>query len=149
MDCGFNWIPRLCTVTEHTEIVVIVKIALDYYYCIDKLLLLFGLMIVLRYLLRVCLQYDDHLTQLERNISLVQERALEQAETDSLGTWLGGEEDIHDTDHQQVTNLSLHHLSTNISQSLFQTKKEKVAIFVSIFLYPKVIEFCSKNIIHS
>ncbi|KAJ9586080.1 hypothetical protein L9F63_020277 [Diploptera punctata] len=38
-------------------------------------------------------EYGDHLTQLERNISLVQERALEQAEIDSFGTWLGGEEE--------------------------------------------------------
>nr|CAD7267846.1 unnamed protein product [Timema shepardi] len=30
-------------------------------------------------------EYGDHLTQLERSISLVQERALEQAEVDSLG----------------------------------------------------------------
>ncbi|XP_046667690.1 transcription initiation factor TFIID subunit 1 [Homalodisca vitripennis] len=46
-------------------------------------------------------EYDEHLTQLERNISLVQERALEQAETDSLGTWLGGDEDIPEQDHHQ------------------------------------------------
>jgi len=47
-------------------------------------------------------QYGDHLTQLERSISLVQERALEQAEIDSIGTWLGGEEEnytIVETDH--------------------------------------------------
>jgi hypothetical protein len=49
-------------------------------------------------------QYGDHLTQLEKSISLVQERALEQAETDSYGTWLGGEEEnytIVETDHLQ------------------------------------------------
>ncbi|PNF40464.1 Transcription initiation factor TFIID subunit 1 [Cryptotermes secundus] len=47
-------------------------------------------------------EYGDHLTQLERSISLVQERALEQAEIDSIGTWLGGEEEnytIVETDH--------------------------------------------------
>lgn len=48
-------------------------------------------------LVRVCRQtleeYGDHLTQLEKNISLVQERALEQAEVDSLGTWGAGEEE--------------------------------------------------------
>ncbi|KAL0280152.1 UNVERIFIED_CONTAM: hypothetical protein PYX00_001531 [Menopon gallinae] len=47
-------------------------------------------------LVRVCKQtleeYDDHLTQLEKNISLVQERALEQAEMDSIGNWMGGED---------------------------------------------------------
>ncbi|KAK6628726.1 hypothetical protein RUM43_002542 [Polyplax serrata] len=37
-------------------------------------------------------EYDDHLTQLEKNISLVQERALEQAETDSIGTWMAGDD---------------------------------------------------------
>jgi hypothetical protein len=42
-----------------------------------------------------CLQYDEHLTQLESKISLVQERALEQAETDSLGTWHLDEEQEH------------------------------------------------------
>ncbi|KAK7790672.1 hypothetical protein R5R35_002446 [Gryllus longicercus] len=48
-------------------------------------------------LVRVCRatleEYRDQLTQLEKNISLVQERALEQAEVDSLGTWGGGEEE--------------------------------------------------------
>ncbi|XP_069701181.1 transcription initiation factor TFIID subunit 1 isoform X2 [Periplaneta americana] len=47
-------------------------------------------------------EYGDHLTQLERSISLVQERALEQAEIDSIGTWLGGEEEnytIAEPDH--------------------------------------------------
>ncbi|XP_011313489.1 transcription initiation factor TFIID subunit 1, partial [Fopius arisanus] len=36
-------------------------------------------------------EYDDHLTQLENNISLVQQRAMEQADMDS--SWLGPEEE--------------------------------------------------------
>uniref|UniRef100_A0A1B6CHJ8 Bromo domain-containing protein n=2 Tax=Clastoptera arizonana TaxID=38151 RepID=A0A1B6CHJ8_9HEMI len=49
-------------------------------------------------------EYDEHLTQLEKNISLVQERALEQAEIDSIGTWLGGDDEsftIHEQDAQE------------------------------------------------
>ncbi|KAG8223686.1 hypothetical protein J437_LFUL004051 [Ladona fulva] len=38
-------------------------------------------------------EYDEHLTQLERNIRLAQERALEQADMDSLGTSLGPDEE--------------------------------------------------------
>ncbi|XP_075228523.1 TATA-box binding protein associated factor 1 isoform X4 [Lycorma delicatula] len=49
-------------------------------------------------------EYDEHLTQLEQNISLVQERALEQAETDSLGTWLGAE----DENYQQEDHVGSH-----------------------------------------
>ncbi|XP_054274106.1 transcription initiation factor TFIID subunit 1-like [Macrosteles quadrilineatus] len=45
-------------------------------------------------------EYDEHLTQLERKISLVQERALEQAETDSLGNWHLDEE-MQEQDHHQ------------------------------------------------
>ena len=37
------------------------------------------------------MQYDEHLTQLEKNISLVQQRAMEQADIDPL--WLAGEEE--------------------------------------------------------
>ena len=41
-----------------------------------------------------CLQYDEHLTQLENNISLVQQRAMEQADS-----WMGPEEDnFHNTE---------------------------------------------------
>lgn len=55
------------------------------------------------------LQYDEHLTQLERKISLVQERALEQAETDSLGTWHLDEE-MQEQEHMQVTEILQHSL---------------------------------------
>lgn len=46
-------------------------------------------------------EYDEHLTQLERNISIVQERALEQAEIDSIGTWLGGDEENYTINEQE------------------------------------------------
>lgn len=46
-------------------------------------------------LVKVCKEtldeYDDHLTQLENNISLVQQRAMEQADIDS--SWLGPDEE--------------------------------------------------------
>ncbi|XP_024082109.1 transcription initiation factor TFIID subunit 1 isoform X2 [Cimex lectularius] len=38
-------------------------------------------------------EYDEHLAQLEQRISVTQERALEQADMDSLGPWLGHEDD--------------------------------------------------------
>lgn len=37
------------------------------------------------------MQYDEHLTQLENNILLVQKRAMEQADIDS--SWLGPDEE--------------------------------------------------------
>uniref|UniRef100_T1HCU3 Transcription initiation factor TFIID subunit 1 n=2 Tax=Rhodnius prolixus TaxID=13249 RepID=T1HCU3_RHOPR len=43
-------------------------------------------------------EYDEHLTQLEQSISLAQERALEQADIDSLGPWLGHDEDGQEQD---------------------------------------------------
>lgn len=42
-------------------------------------------------------QYETHLDSLEKKISLAQERALEQAETDSLGTSLGPDDDTNYT----------------------------------------------------
>ncbi|KAL1130727.1 hypothetical protein AAG570_011968 [Ranatra chinensis] len=41
-------------------------------------------------------EYDEHLTNLEQKISLAQERALEQADIDSLGPWLGHDEDMNE-----------------------------------------------------
>lgn len=38
-----------------------------------------------------CFQYDDHLSQLENNILLVQQRAMEQADMDT--SWMGPEEE--------------------------------------------------------
>ncbi|XP_046390335.1 transcription initiation factor TFIID subunit 1 [Ischnura elegans] len=38
-------------------------------------------------------EYDEHLTQLERSVRIAQERALEQADMDSLGTSLGPDEE--------------------------------------------------------
>ena len=57
-------------------------------------------------------EYGDHLDQLERNISLVQERALEQAEVDSLGTWPGDHDQENDHDQEQTDeNYTIdHHL---------------------------------------
>ncbi|XP_047488468.1 transcription initiation factor TFIID subunit 1-like isoform X2 [Penaeus chinensis] len=52
-------------------------------------------------LLQVCkeslAEYETHLDSLEKKISLAQERALEQAETDSLGTSLGPDDDTNYT----------------------------------------------------
>uniref|UniRef100_A0A146L8G5 Transcription initiation factor TFIID subunit 1 n=5 Tax=Lygus hesperus TaxID=30085 RepID=A0A146L8G5_LYGHE len=47
-------------------------------------------------------EYEEHLSQLEQRITLVQERALEQAEMDNLDNWLGHDED---TQEPGVSNL--------------------------------------------
>ncbi|XP_039293213.1 transcription initiation factor TFIID subunit 1 [Nilaparvata lugens] len=59
-------------------------------------------------------EYDEHLTQLEKNISLVQERALEQAETNSIDTWLG-QDDENYTLHEGETAMS--HTSSPFDKS--------------------------------
>lgn len=56
--------------------------------------------------------YGDHLDQLERNISLVQERALEQADVDSVGTWPDHEQDTENDHERPEDNYTIdHHLS--------------------------------------
>ncbi|KAJ1525331.1 hypothetical protein ONE63_010152 [Megalurothrips usitatus] len=45
-------------------------------------------------------EYGDHLDQLEKNISIVQERALEQADVDSLGTWPGDHDQENENDQE-------------------------------------------------
>lgn len=57
--------------------------------------------------------YGDHLDQLERNISLVQERALEQADVDSVGTWPGDHEQDTENDHEQDPDHEHEHLEEN------------------------------------
>lgn len=55
-------------------------------------------------------EYNDHLDQLERNISLVQERALEQADVDSLGTWPGDhDQEIENDPEPPEENYTIDH----------------------------------------
>lgn len=51
-------------------------------------LLYFNLIFIIKLF---CTQYDEHLTQLENNILLVQKRAMEQADIDP--SWLGPDEE--------------------------------------------------------
>lgn len=64
-----------------------------------------------------CFQYEDHLDALEKKITLAQERALEQAETDSLGTSLGPDEDGNYTyaepEQDHPDNDADHHLGSS------------------------------------
>lgn len=55
-------------------------------------------------------EYSDYLDQLERNISLVQERALEQADVDSLGTWPGDHDQENENDPEPTEeNYTIDH----------------------------------------
>ena len=86
------------------------------------------------------------MTQLEQSISLVQERALEQAEIDSIGTWLGGEEEnytIVETDHMHGGVSRLFQLIYRVSQEE-RTKLREGVPYVKLYrynpkhLYPKL-----------
>ncbi|KAG7166143.1 transcription initiation factor TFIID subunit 1-like, partial [Homarus americanus] len=67
-------------------------------------------------LLQVCrenlAEYESHLDGLEKKIALAQERALEQAETDSLGTSLGPDDDTNYTYAEPEQDHPDHHLGS-------------------------------------
>ncbi|XP_068208830.1 transcription initiation factor TFIID subunit 1 [Palaemon carinicauda] len=67
-------------------------------------------------LIQVCreslAEYESHLDALEKKITLAQERALEQAETDSLGTSLGPDDDTNYTYAEPEQDLPDHNLGS-------------------------------------
>ncbi|XP_069947042.1 transcription initiation factor TFIID subunit 1 isoform X2 [Cherax quadricarinatus] len=67
-------------------------------------------------LIQVCrenlAEYETHLDGLEKKIALAQERALEQAETDSLGTSLGPDDDTNYTYAEPEQDHPDHHLGS-------------------------------------
>ncbi|KAK7072813.1 Transcription initiation factor TFIID subunit 1 [Halocaridina rubra] len=67
-------------------------------------------------LIQVCkeslAEYEAHLDALEKKIALAQERALEQAETDSLGTSLGPDDDVNYTYAEPEQDLPDHQLGS-------------------------------------
>lgn len=72
-------------------------------------------------------EYDEHLTQLEHSISLAQERALEQAEMDSLGPWPHDEEgqegDMNSTINEEYELIEV---ETPTGREMRKIKKEAV-----------------------
>lgn len=60
----------------------------------------------------IIFQYETHLDALEKKIALAQERALEQAETDSLGTSLGPDDDANYTYAEPEQDHPDHHLGS-------------------------------------
>jgi len=62
------------------------------------------------------LQYDEHLTQLENNILLVQKRAMEQADDSS---WLGPDEENYTIAEPEFRGVMIAILIFNICDTIF------------------------------
>ena len=79
-------------------------------------------------LLKVCkeslAEYEAHLGALEKKIALAKERALEQAETDSLGTSLGPDDDGNYTYAEPEQDLPDHHLGSPTDHMLNYSDEE-------------------------
>lgn len=72
-------------------------------------------------------EYDEHLTQLEQSISIAQERALEQADIDSLGPWQQDEEGQEvDVNSSLNDEYELIEVETSSGREMRKIKKEAV-----------------------